>query len=55
MRLDHFSSVGIMLGKCKIQHFINHWPSVNQRRQYRSIVISKRQIDIRPLSNRPNI
>jgi len=31
MRLDHLSVVGIMLAKCKIQHFINHWPSVNQR------------------------
>jgi len=30
MRLDHFSVVGIMLAKC-IQHFTNHWPSVNQR------------------------
>jgi len=30
MRLDHFSVVGIMLAKCKIQHFINYWPSVNQ-------------------------
>jgi len=31
MRFDHFSVVGIMLAKCKIQHFTNHWPSVNQR------------------------
>jgi len=54
MRLDHFSVVGIMLVKCKIQHFTNHWLSVNQawRRQYRFIVISKRRTDIRPLGNR---
>jgi len=30
MRLD-FSVIDILLVKCKIQHFINHWPSVNQR------------------------
>jgi len=29
VRLDHFSVVGIMLAKCKIQHFTNHWSSVN--------------------------
>jgi len=31
MRLDNFSGIGIMLAKCKIQHFTNHWPSVNKR------------------------
>jgi len=58
MRLDHFSVVDIMFAKCKIQHFTNHWPSVNQRdAANRFIVISKRQADIRPLGNRhkPNI
>jgi len=28
MRFDHFSIVGILLIKCKIQHFTNHWPSL---------------------------
>jgi len=31
MRLDHFSVVGILLVKRKIQYFTNHWPSINQR------------------------
>jgi len=31
MRLDHFSDIGIMLAKCKIQYFTNHWSSINQR------------------------
>jgi len=31
MRFDHFSVVGILLIKCKSQHFTNHWPTVNQR------------------------
>jgi len=57
MRLDHFSVVGIRLAKCKIRNFTNHWPSVNQWRQYRSKVISKCRADVRPLGNwhRPNI
>jgi len=54
MWLDHFSVVGILLIKCKIQHFTNHWPTVKPawRRQYWSIVISKRRTDIRLLGNR---
>jgi len=31
MQLDYFSIVGMMLAKCKIQHFTNHWPLVKQR------------------------
>jgi len=31
MRLDYFSVVGILLVKCKIQHFSNDWPSIIQR------------------------
>lgn len=31
VRSNLFIIVGIMLAKCKIQHFTNHWPSVNQR------------------------
>jgi len=31
IRLDDFLVVGIMLAKCKIQHFTNHWSSVNQQ------------------------
>jgi len=51
MRLDHFSVVGIMLAKCKIQHFTNHWPSVNQRDAANIGPLSKRQADIRLLGN----
>jgi len=53
MRLDHFLVVGILLVKCKIQHFTNDWPSVNHRdAANRAIVILKRRADIRPLDNR---
>jgi len=56
--LDHFSVVGIMLAKCKIQHFTNYWPSVNQRDAANVDSLSFQNVGpIRPLGNRhrPNI